>query len=761
MTNPVMYENVYAIGPAISGAVFPSFQYSGLFMFRDGWLGDGTEYTRYDVAYSLDSSGDPLEVAQDVPTTDVSSGARELLWYAGTDIVGTGTVNQPYQWLYTKPATTENWSYKFTVAGNETVNTGLLVQPLTKVSFYTLLNAANGDVWTMCPKDTTDSIVAVASGAGFVINFSHDGTDYVSDTELAFDTQYLIELDDQGVLKVNNVVQTLSAGSSYTYSSTDILFGSRGVDRHIDGYMWDVKFYNSAGLAAWHKCNEDRYDKFSPDSSGNGNHGEIINYSDTFRHVDTFGSELDVSGRTPWISGGVQYGLYGLFCGCACGADITPYPFITDQSDSYVDGIYTFTSKIGDLLRTNDFFTEGTYNEIKIVISITSGSVRVNLGTGSTISDTEAFVLSSSGEYTVRRVATSDKRYGIASTGGFTGTIEILHTIEVDSATGRAEFEGFKPANVTTRQDLLVANDGTAIFYLDSDGYLKLTDGTNTAVSPAALSVDTTYSFSSMWSGDSLKMWITMTSFNDYRSYLLDGTSAIEAENMPDAVGTNDFYLRASFRPSAISGTQRIIGNFSSTRFIVYINSSGQIVLKNGTSGPIIHTSTETVSAGADNTIEYTRTYGGTSVLTINDVDENVTDNTTYTGITYYVGGDYGAIGDPTDGLVGYIWDFYYECTAIDFGCWYKAIDTGTSTTIANNYTGKSSETGIVYGIADMGTFRVSGSFGYPVTSEDVKGTESDFTGTFPDIGNRLFYSYEETDLHRITDVYFDNKVID
>ena len=351
----------------------------------------------------------------------------------------------------------EEACYNFTNAGNETLNTGLLTQVLTSVDFNIRLRTTNGDALTMCPLDTGDYMIAVASGAGYVINFSHDGTDYINDTELAFNTSYLIELTDAGVLSINGTPDTLSAGTSNPVVSTDILFGSAGASLHIDGYAWGINYYNSSGLLANYKCAEYRQDVFSPDSSGNGNHGTIVNATLADFRVENqgFGYPVNEPARKPWsytTDDGVvvPFGLREFFGGKADGslensgslAAINRYKVITTETDHFGAGVVA-----GDIVT------------------------------------------------------------------GLTTALDANNTVrQVSPAVGTIPFTSYIPHGLTEDMPLIKfqESDFVPLYVEAATGLIKSYDGTNTGVSASATVAGTEVSGWLSFNGDSSEMWITL-----------------------------------------------------------------------------------------------------------------------------------------------------------------------------------------------------------------------------------------------------------
>lgn len=78
------------------------------------------------------------------------------------------------------------------------------------------------------------------------------------------------------------------------------------------------------------------------------------------------------------------------------------------------------------------------------------------------------------------------------------------------AATGTFILEKFTLHELGTLVPLVTDNAGTTnYFWIDTSGYLKMSDGTNTATSASPLVLDETTDFQFSWNGESGEMWIT------------------------------------------------------------------------------------------------------------------------------------------------------------------------------------------------------------------------------------------------------------
>lgn len=85
---------------------------------------------------------------------------------------------------------------------------------------------------------------------------------------------------------------------------------------------------------------------------------------------------------------------------------------------------------------------------------------------------------------------------------------------EITPATGSLIFKSLKVVPTLAQWEdvdmikIIMADDGTEIFYLEDDGFFKLSDGTNIAVSPSAYTAGQEYKLKPIWDGT--EMWIEM-----------------------------------------------------------------------------------------------------------------------------------------------------------------------------------------------------------------------------------------------------------
>ena len=467
-------------------------------------------YTRKGTGYSVDNSDNEIECIQDQPLFEYVDNKYRYLQYEGTskpvEVISTN-VNHGTLSVLTEDINTRAFAFD----GASFVNADLLISELIEsIEFKCRLSSAGGKCLTMCPGDTDSAVVAVDSGGGFVLNFTHNGTDYVSTTELSFNTDYRIKIDISGNLYVDDVIQTLAAGSNYVYSSTDILFGYNGLSNYLTGYMWDLRVNNASGILAHYAHPGDRRDDVAPDSSGNGLHGKIVSDDVMSVRVENagFGYPVNEKAPRPWSKDGTTYGVKGLLNGVdpASGSlhlekhRVAELGHTVITNGDFSDGLTGWAAGAGwsvvgeqlvcdgtvggtTVISQNDIVTPGKWYVGGYSVNCIAGKYRLYIGTEGLgiLHETE------SGTYRELIKSVGSPHVQLKGATNFEGTVDDIDVREV--------------------QVILATEDGTPLVYIDPfDGYVKMTDGTNTAVSPSVVTPGVEYSAECVLSGTTMRI---------------------------------------------------------------------------------------------------------------------------------------------------------------------------------------------------------------------------------------------------------------